>query len=98
MKYAGTLKNLISINLAEVKKGVPQGRVINPLSINIFTVKLNSENCSRLFKFFLKKIQVFVNRVKFLRKSLKNDLLPDFLKFRAPENVFFWIKLCIIFN
>ena len=26
--------------------------------------------------------------MKFLRNCLKNDLIPDFLKFRVPENVF----------
>ena len=37
------------------------------------------------FKFF-KKVQVSVHRLKFLRKCLINDLIPDFLKFRVPEN------------
>ena len=35
---------------------------------------------------FFKKVQVSVHRLKFLRKCLKNDLIPDFLKFRVPEN------------
>ena len=47
---------------------------------------------------FFKKVQLSVHRLKFLRKCLKNDLIPDFLMFRAPENGFFWTKLCIIFN
>ena len=38
---------------------------------------------------FFKKVQVSVHRLKFLRKCLKNDLIPDFLKFRVPENGFF---------
>ena len=38
---------------------------------------------------FFKKVQVSVHRLKFLRKCLKNDLIPDFLKFRIPENGFF---------
>ena len=45
-----------------------------------------------------KEVQVSIHRLKFLRKSLKNDLIPDFLKFRVPENGFFWTKLLIIFN
>ena len=36
-----------------------------------------------------KKAQVSVHRLKFLRKCLKNDLIPDFLKFRVPKNGFF---------
>ena len=35
---------------------------------------------------FFKKAQVSVHRLMFLRKCLKNDLIPDFLKFRVPEN------------
>ena len=35
---------------------------------------------------FFKKVQVSVHRLKFMRKCLKNDLIPDFLKFRFPEN------------
>ena len=35
---------------------------------------------------FFKKIQVSVHRLKFLRKCLKNYLIPDFLKIRVPEN------------
>ena len=38
---------------------------------------------------FFKKVQVSVHRLKFLRKCLKNDLIPDLLKFRVPENGFF---------
>ena len=38
---------------------------------------------------FFKKVQVSVHRLKFLRKCLKNDLIPDFLKFRVPENEVF---------
>ena len=30
--------------------------------------------------------QVSIHRLKFLKKCLKNDLIPDFLKFRVPEN------------
>ena len=42
------------------------------------------------------EVQVSVHRLKFLRKCLKNDLIPDFLKFRVPENGFFFqTKLCI---
>ena len=47
---------------------------------------------------FFKKVQVSVHRLKCLRKGLKNDLIPDFLKFKVPENGFFRTKLCIIFN
>ena len=37
---------------------------------------------------FFKKDQVSVHRLTFLRKCLKNDLIPDFLKFRVPRKVF----------
>ena len=45
-------------------------------------------NLEKFLKFF-KKFQVSVHRLKFLRKCLKNDLIPDFLKFKVPENGFF---------
>ena len=32
---------------------------------------------------------MFVLKLKFLRKGLKNYPIPEFLKFRVPENVFF---------
>ena len=51
--------------------------------------KTSSENCVRLFKILL-KVQVSVHRLKFLRKCLKNDIIPDFLKFRVPDNGVFW--------
>ena len=35
---------------------------------------------------FFKKVQVSVHTMKFLRKCLKNELIPDFLNFRVPEN------------
>ena len=35
---------------------------------------------------FFKKVQVSVHRLKFLGKCLKNDLIPDFLMLRIPEN------------
>ena len=38
---------------------------------------------------FFKKVQVSVRRLKFLRKCLKNDIIPEFFKFRVPENGFF---------
>ena len=35
---------------------------------------------------FFEKVQVSGLRLKFLRKCLINDLIPNFLKFRVPEN------------
>ena len=38
---------------------------------------------------YLKFFKKSVHRLNFLRKCLKSDLIPDFLKFRVPENGFF---------
>ena len=35
---------------------------------------------------FFKKVQVSVHRLKFLRKCLKSDPIPEILKFRVPDN------------
>ena len=50
--------------------------------------KNNLENCVKPFKILLKKVSV--HRLKFLRKCLKNDLIPNFLKFKVFENGFFF--------
>ena len=39
---------------------------------------------------FFKEVQVSVQRLKLLRRCLKNDLIPDFLKFRVHN---FQLKL-----
>ena len=33
-----------------------------------------------------KKVQVSLNKLKFLRNCLKSDPIPEILKFRVPEN------------
>ena len=53
-----------------------------------FKEKTNLENCFIQLN-LLKKVQVSVHRLKFLRKCLKNDLIPDFLKLRVPRTGFF---------
>ena len=37
----------------------------------------------------LNKFNTSFMRIKFLRKCLDNDITPDFLRFRVPDNGFF---------
>ena len=44
------------------------------------------------------KFNISFLRIKFLKKCLDNDIIPDFLRFHVPDNSVFRIKRCTSSN
>ena len=53
---------------------------------------LKRSNCYKLYLDYLKtlnKVTSCTHQIEFLKQCLKNDIIPDFLRFRAPINEIF---------
>ena len=82
--------------LAACKKNMTAILLPSPL-LRLNLEKNTLETFARLSKILYECKSSFL-RIKCLRKSLDNEILPDFLYFRVPDNSGFWIKRCIAFN
>ena len=54
---------------------------------------LKKSNCFKLYLDYLKTLNKVTNcnyRIEFLKQCLNNDIIPDFLRFRAPKNEIFF--------
>ena len=69
-----------------------------PLLRLVLIIKLTWKLVLHYLKHF-NNINSSLQRIKLLNKCLDNDIIPDFLRFRVPDNgVFFRIKRCTAFN
>ena len=53
---------------------------------------MKKSNCFKLYVDYLKTLTKVTScnyRIEFLEQCLNNDIIPDFLRFRAPKNEFF---------